>query len=462
MASMWGLFPIFVFAVLSINASLYTGNEQMVMVPPPTPAQGTLRRFIINETTPIDHIVEHNSLDVWHRTPSYIDLYFPNNLPVPRGLNAIPHTVTPIFSEPAATPRFADWNLTSLQETTYHDAYHPLYEIDTFMRELAAIHPDTVSITELGHSGQGREMRGMTISRPDEPDGKGARKERERSIPRLGFVITGAQHAREWVATATSTYIAHALLSNTSEPHSLSTLLEHFDFHIIPVPNPDGYDYTWESDRFWYKNRQVMGPHAKCVGLDINRNWGYKWKPEAIGMIKKSKQPTDPCSTFYPGHRPFESPEANNIANFVTQLPNLVAFLDLRSYGQMLSSPYSYSCKRMPKDAEDQIEAALGAVNALKMVHGTPFMTGDLCSNLYRAPGNIVDWMYARAGIKYAYAVHLRDTGTYGFSLPARFIRPVGEETGNMIDYLAKFIVKRMKDQMPGRGRWGLPNFFAV
>jgi len=31
---------------------------------------------------------------------------------------------------------------------------------------------------------------------------------------------------------------------------------------------------------------------------------------------------------------------------------------------------------------------------------------------LYRAPGNILDWMYKREGIKYSYAVHLRDTGT--------------------------------------------------
>ena len=30
----------------------------------------------------------------------------------------------------------------------------------------------------------------------------------------------------------------------------------------------------------------------------------------------------------------------------------------------------------------------------------------------YRAPGNVVDYMYAKAGIKFSYAVHLRDTGT--------------------------------------------------
>ena len=66
----------------------------------------------------------------------------------------------------------------------------------------------------------------------------------------------------------------------------------------------------------------------------------------------------------------------------------------------------------MPKDAEDQIEAALGASHAIKSVHGTEFKVGSLCSTLYPAYGNIVDWMYARKAIKYSYVAHLRDTGT--------------------------------------------------
>jgi hypothetical protein len=40
----------------------------------------------------------------------------------------------------------------------------------------------------------------------------------------------------------------------------------------------------------------------------------------------------------------------------------------------IVSSPFSYSCKKYPRDAEDQLEAALGAVSALRQPYGTSFM----------------------------------------------------------------------------------------
>ena len=42
-------------------------------------------------------------------------------------------------------------------------------------------------------------------------------------------------------------------------------------------------------------------------------------------------------------------------------------------YIYIVSTPYSYSCKRFSKDAEDQLEAAMGASHSLKRVHGTVF-----------------------------------------------------------------------------------------
>lgn len=77
---------------------------------------------------------------------------------------------------------------------------------------------------------------------------------------------------------------------------------------------------------------------------------GYKWKPIAEFPLRASEElakkkkklprvPTDPCSHWYPGHRAFEAPEVNNIANYITTLPRLQAFVELRSYGQMSKLP---------------------------------------------------------------------------------------------------------------------------
>ncbi|KAI1798163.1 hypothetical protein LXA43DRAFT_875915 [Ganoderma leucocontextum] len=343
------------------------------------------------------------------------------------------------------------WNISTLANTTYHTVYHPLDEIEDFMEDLANLHPAIVQLDYIGHSAEGREMIGMRLSKPSvnvtNDDGYTS------SVKKAGFVITGAQHAREWIATSTTLYLAHSLVADAAEAFALSSWLEYFDFYIIPVPNPDGYVYTWEQDRFWYKNRQNIGPDEECTGIDMNR-YGYKWKAKsnlpsmanAADEFESSRpgkgSDADPCSTWYPGHRAFEAPEVNNIANYIQTLPNVKAFVDLRSYGQMLSIPFSWSCKKTPKDAEDLLEAALGAANAIKQPHGSVFTTGSLCEQLYKASGNVVDYMYKKAGIKYSYSVHLRDTGTYGFNLPAEWIRPVGEETAAMIRSLAEFITK--------------------
>ncbi|KAJ6574330.1 hypothetical protein B0H19DRAFT_1124238 [Mycena capillaripes] len=432
--------------------------EQQVFHSPALQPPGILRRFFPTDPNSLSEVLrlaQAHDLDIWQigaNSGSY---------PLPSALLSTPHSQSNIsvpVPEPALRPT-EDWDLTSLENTTFHADYHRQADVDAFMEEMARLYPQAVEILRLGHTGEAREMLGMKISSGSE---KGKQK--------LGFVILGPQHAREWVATSTALYIAHALLTNTSEPHSLANLLEVYDFHIIPSPNPDGYAYTWDVDRFWYKNRQIVGPGAKCIGIDMNR-CGSHWKPHAKHPLlwddaddddddlnkkknkkKKNKEPADPCSHWYPGHRAFEAAEVNNLANYITKVNGvgkgagkggIVAFLDLRSYGQMMAAPYSYKCDRMPKDAEDQMEALLGAAQAAKSVYGTPFMTGSLCELLYRAPGNILDYVYKTASIKYTYAAFLRDTGTYGFALPPAWIRPVGEETGLMVDYLARFIAKQ-------------------
>lgn len=421
-----------------------------------------------NETDQLLAWAELRDWDLWQMSRSHVDIYFPHPAVAAAELESLPPTLAQSATHHAIDGRAPLCTRADCAEharrrergdpvappsnETFHARYHPLDEIYDFVRDLADTYPHQVTVVPLGHSGEGREMFALEItgrasSSQESHDPKSQvvlsqNGNPEGAKPRCGFLITGAQHAREWVASASALYVAHALLADPSEEFSLARLLDHHNFYIVPVPNPDGYVYTWEVDRFWYKNRLRLGSEVSCVGVDMNRNWGYKWKATSDGFVLNSDKssPANPCSHWYPGNRPFQAPEVNNMENYFSRLPRLKGFLDLRSYGQMLSTPFSYSCKKTPKDAEDQLEAISGAAHAMKKSHGTLFTTGQLCSTLYRAPGNIIDWVYKQMGVKYSFAAHLRDTGTYGFALPEQWIRPVGEETAKMTEYLADFI----------------------
>ena len=51
-----------------------------------------------------------------------------------------------------------------------------------------------------------------------------------------------------------------------------------------------------------------------------------------------------------------------------------------------------------------------------------------IISFLDQASGGTIDWTYNQ-GIKYSYTFELRDTGRYGFILPANQILPTAKET---------------------------------
>ena len=78
------------------------------------------------------------------------------------------------------------------------------------------------------------------------------------------------------------------------------------DFYILPLVNPDGYEYSRTKDRLWRKNRRR---HLGFRGIDLNRNWGFKWG--GAGISKR------PWKEDYAGPKPFSEPETAAVSNFV-------------------------------------------------------------------------------------------------------------------------------------------------
>lgn len=57
-----------------------------------------------------------------------------------------------------------------------------------------------------------------------------------------GIYIDANIHAREWITSATVTWLLNELL--TSEDARVRYIAENYDWFIVPVANPDGFVYT--------------------------------------------------------------------------------------------------------------------------------------------------------------------------------------------------------------------------
>ncbi|GAA5910682.1 hypothetical protein JCM5296_001691 [Sporobolomyces johnsonii] len=338
-----------------------------------------------------------------------------------------------------------------------HDTFHSYDNIHTLLLEFEKAFPEWVSVFSLGQSSEGRDIWAVHVtnqttpaSEPDpeedgDDDGEASTSKRHRRKKhhrrkgpqgKLGFTVAGAQHAREWIAPSTILYLVHYLVvvdpSTGLNPHA--KLLNKVDFTFVPVVNPDGYVHTWTVDRLWRKSRQPSSV-PDCFGIDLNRNWGYKYSSGAR---------PNPCSDSYAGRAAFESVELKALSEYLLDEANGIdAFLDLHSFGQMLLFPYSYSCDAVTRDEENLYEAVLSAAKALRSVHGRQFETGSVCQVSLTSPGESLDWTYAVAKIRWSFAAELRDNGVFGFLLPPSQIRPSGEEFAAALDALTQFVLDK-------------------
>lgn len=79
---------------------------------------------------------------------------------------------------------------------------------------------------------------------------------------------------------------------------------------------------------------------------------------------------------------------------------------------------------------------AQGVVAAIKSVYGTVFQSGPLCPTIYKVTGGSVDYVTDVSKAQYTFTSELRDTGNYGFVLPAAQIVPSAVEAYAGFRYL--------------------------
>ncbi len=195
-------------------------------------------------------------------------------------------------------------------------------------------------------------------------------------------------HAREPGSMQQMVFFMWYILENYSTDPEIKNLLDNTELYFIPCLNPDGYIYNELTNPngagFWRKNRRDNGDGT--FGVDINRNFGYKWGNDDNGSSPNSG------SEIYRGPAPFSEPESQNLKTFIEQREFKIA-LNYHSYGGLLIRPWGYT-SQLPDDI--QILDAIANV----LTRENNYSYGDAFETVgYGVNGVIDDFNYGDHGI---------------------------------------------------------------
>nr|XP_018898720.1 PREDICTED: carboxypeptidase B-like isoform X1 [Bemisia tabaci] len=295
--------------------------------------------------------------------------------------------------------------------------YHRVEDQHGYLDYLAETYKDYVTLESIGTSHEGRELKLIKISS---------------GYPNASAIwIDGGIHAREWIASATVLHIVREL---TEYRDNLPEEMKQVDYYVVPMVNPDGYEFSHSAyrNRLWRKNRAPGS--GSCQGVDLNRNYGYKWGGKGTSNYK--------CSDIFRGAGPNSEPETKAIANYIgKKKPEIQGFLTFHSYGQYILYPWGYD-KKLPPDYEDLQRVGDIAAQRIKEKQGVKYKVGNSANMLYAAAGAADDWAKAYGKVKYTYTVELRDEGSYGFVLPSSEITACGKDGFEVVRAVAEALVK--------------------
>jgi len=321
----------------------------------------------------------------------------------------------------------------------FFNTYRTIPEYNAFLNNLESLGKSkgiTISRFTVGTTGGNNPIYGIKFS------GTSAAKKK--------IVLNGAQHAREWISCTTVAYIAWYLLENYNNQNmpDVKATVDGFEWHFIPVTNPDGYIWSYgnSNNRMWRKNRQTNSG-STCLGVDTNRNWNYYWNNGGTS--------NNPCQDTYLGASAFSTREASLLGAYLNQWKNhrsecILYYNDVHSYSQLYMNPWGWSNNKPRDDASQRAVLEVG-INAIRntMPDRKSYQWGNVFSTIYQASGAAVDYGYGDrgggpsggAGILYSYTYELRDTGTYGFTLPTNQIDAQGIEICNAMVATAKYLL---------------------
>ena len=277
---------------------------------------------------------------------------------------------------------------------------YTLEEADAILDSMAILFPDLVTSREIGKSVEGRPLRLISVSAPDQ------------EVEQIPILYTGLHHAREPVSATVLVYTMWSLLEGYGVDSSITNLLTSRRLDFVPVVNPDGYQKNLVSfpqgGGLWRKNVGADGN-----GVDLNRNYG----PEENWMSPNDGDNLHPSSLNYRGPTPFSEPETAAMRDLMAS-EDYAVILHHHAFGELLLMDH-----RSHRSDSVSDDWRIYSARELSKSRGLGFGLSEVAIG-YRASGSATRWTAMSPELRgYAWTPETGNMIDGFWPLPSRYLQ---------------------------------------
>ncbi|MEU4103147.1 M14 family zinc carboxypeptidase [Streptomyces tanashiensis] len=216
--------------------------------------------------------------------------------------------------------------------------------------DTARANPGLTKVVSIGKTLKGQDILALKLTR-------GAQRAKDGSKPATLYMSN--QHAREWITPEMTRRLMHHYLDNYGKDPRITRIVDTTELWFVLSANPDGYDHTHAdpANRQWRKNLRDNDGDGKIGpgdGVDLNRNFAYKW-----GYDNEGSSP-DPADETFRGKAAMSEPETRALDAFQKRI-GFAYGINYHSAAQLLLYGVGW---QVATDTPDDV--------ALKALAGTP------------------------------------------------------------------------------------------
>jgi carboxypeptidase T len=286
-----------------------------------------------------------------------------------------------------------EWSI--LQFPKGDEEYHDYFEVEDQLDNWVQEFPWDSEKVSLGKTVEGRDIWLFRFSEGLKRPG---------FVRRPGVLYVGGHHAREHLSVDVPLRFVRWFIDEYRRGNPrVVELARTREIHLVPMLNPDGLEYDIASGRYqmWRKNRKANP--GGSFGVDLNRNYGYKWGGQGAS--------SQPSSETYRGPQAFSEIETQAMRNYLQQNKSVIRIvLSFHSFSELILYPWGHTKDPIGNPQDRAVHERMA--QTMSQWNGYKPMTS---SGLYIASGDLTDWSYGELGmISFTFELDPKQTGFGG------------------------------------------------